>query len=115
MPLICTFYQRLYKGETRVLRLAVFSGRYRVCMKALQHPFHHSNAMDHHLAAAKARYAWHARKRLAAGCGGAKNKARFRGRCHDCGNLMDQAKFFATKSQLTTFQNASTNFGRALR
>jgi hypothetical protein len=27
----------------------------------------------------------------------------------------DQAKFLATKSQFTTFQNASTNFGRALR
>ena len=26
-----------------------------------------------------------------------------------------QAKFFAAKSQLTTFQNASTYFGRALR
>jgi len=37
------------------------------------------------------------------------------GRLLVAGMVTQPAKFFATKSQLTTFQNASTNFGRALR
>lgn len=32
-----------------------------------------------------------------------------------CKGLDQEAKFFATKSQLTRFQNASMYFGRALR
>ena len=33
----------------------------------------------------------------------------------DVSRAADQAMFCAAKSQCTTFQNASTNFGRALR
>jgi hypothetical protein len=34
---------------------------------------------------------------------------------HDGTGSLDQAKFWFTKSQLTVFHHASTNFGRALR
>ena len=45
-------------------------------------------------------------------------KARLKSAGFACGQKQDekdQPKFFPTKSQLTRFQNASTNFGRALR
>jgi hypothetical protein len=43
------------------------------------------------------------------------NKTARAWRAVGCGAVLDYAKFWFTKSQLTRFHQLSTNFGRALR